>query len=296
MKITIQYRYIAEVIPPRCRKSRRVEQASTITLTIHEVTATEAPIAIVERSHDWDDNSNEIPVAVEYRWWGKRLWIRSRFQRVSRGEWETQTAAQFQQDPYPFDLAEPSRHDYHWYESLSQRRAGFRRWAASILFVDGERWVVSGEPRYVIMTFGLGHNHGLGHGTDLTTDTGYNGNIGRGRYFRVDQYALALAETARIATARGDTKALPVEETQQPTRFDILIPEAVRLNPAREHGNGCAFTNGIEAMIESTSDRFTAGLMVMSTAVKLIAELPTQEKGRSVATHRAAPLVVEGVL
>ena len=62
----------------------------------------------------------------------------------------------------------------------------------------------------------------------------YNSNISRHRYFRIDQYEDAIAETTRVASERGDTKALPAEATQRPTRFEIFIPESVKINPRRD--------------------------------------------------------------
>jgi hypothetical protein len=83
------------------------------------------------------------------------------------------------------------------------------------------------------MTFGLGHNHGLGWGTALSTDHHNNQNIARRRYFRVDEYEAAVAEATRVAIERGDTKALPIEAKQKPTRFDVLLRDAIRLKPRR---------------------------------------------------------------
>lgn len=239
MKITLPYRYTAEVIPPRCRKPRRVEQSSTITLTLHEVSMTDAPVAILEHGHFWNDQDEYQPVTTEFRYWRGKLWTRTSIQRVSGGPRETQSAAQFLADPYPYNYeADRGYQRDLWYESQAERRKEFIAWAANQLFIDGERWSQAGEPRYVIMTYGLGHNHGIGWGTSLSDSDFYNSNISRDCYFRIDQYAAALAEATRIAAARGDTKALPIEETQRPTRFEILIPEAVKMNPRREHGRG----------------------------------------------------------
>ena len=269
MKITIPYRYTEEVIPKRCRKPRRVEQGASISLTIHEVSGQEAPVAIVSHGHNWGEDGDMQPALTLYRWWRKRLYLRAKFQRVSRGQYETQNAAQFTTDPYPYELnPNLGRYETYFYQTKGERQKGFRAWAQSVLFVDGERWESVGEPRYVIMTFGLGCNHGLGHGTDLCTDTSYNSNISRDRYFRIDQFEQAVAETARIATGRGDTKALPVIEKQNPDTFEILIPEAVRLNPHKEHGTGCAFINQMESVIEGVKNPTVAGFMGMALAFR----------------------------
>jgi hypothetical protein len=267
MRITIPYRYTEEVIPKRCRKPRRVTQQAVIALTIHEVTSEEAPVAIIQHGHDWDGEGNRRKVGTVYRWWKGRLFVHASFQRYSHAAHEDQTAQQFTADPYPYNF-DQDRHDSAQYRTKAQRRKDFREWARSILFVDGQRWETGGEPRYVVMTFGLGCNHGLGWGTDLSTDTSYNSNISRDRYFRIDQFEQAVAETARIATARGDTKALPVIEKQNPDTFEILIPEAVRLNPHKEHGTGCAFINQMESVIEGVKNPTVAGFMGMALAFR----------------------------
>jgi len=168
-------------------------------------------------------------VDTVYRWFMGNLYVRAKFQRACREPSETQTAEQFAADPYPFRLTETDHRGE--YDTQAEQVKRMRSWANSILFIDGERWEVASEPRYVVMTFGLGSNHGLGFGTSLEVDYHYNQNIGRSHYFRIDQYDAAVAETTRVATERGDTKALPVEATQCPTRFEILIPESVKINP-----------------------------------------------------------------
>lgn len=265
MKITLPYKYTESVVPKRCRIARRVQFEARISLTVHEVSTDAAPVAIVQHWRDWEDHE-EVQRKTAYRWWRGQLYTRAELQRFCHAPIETQNAAQFTVDPYPYSLDIPD--DYGGYRSRRERQTAFRRWAQSILFIDGERWHVAGEPRYVVMTFGLGCNHGLGHGTDLSVDTSYNSNIGRSRYFRIDQFEQAVAETERIALARGDTKAVPVLKKQRPDTFDVLIPEAVRLRPAKEHGTGCAFLNQMEAVIESVKQPTIAGVVGMALALK----------------------------
>lgn len=252
IKVRIPFVCTEEVIPKHCRKSRRVEFENASTVTIHSVAATDAPVAIRQRCKGWDGEPDTV---LEYRWWRGRLWLPQIIQRVCHGSREGQNIEQFQSDPYPFRLEHPDRTGF--YRSLRERRADLRRWAASILFVDGVRYGVAGEPRYVVMTFGLGCNHGIGWGTSLSSDNHYNPNISKTRYFRCDQYEQAVTAATRIAMNRGDTNALPIAD-QQPSKFEILIPEAVRLNPNKEHGAGDPFINSIESLIESVKDPLVA--------------------------------------
>jgi hypothetical protein len=262
MKIRMSYAFTHEVIPPRCRKPRACRQLATMTLTIHEVTSQDAPVAILAHDAEWKDALRENPTPPVYRWWKQHLYQRWCHQRVSRGPWETQDVARFLTECEA--LGEQYTWDSSGYRSKKERRADLLRWAKTVLFIDSERWERVGEPRYVIMTFGLGHNHGLGWGTSLSTETTYNPNIPSARYYRIDQYDQAVATATAIARLRGDTKALPISQ-QAPTQYDILIPEAVRLCPRREHGLGDPFLRKVEALIEGSPSAAVAGIVLLAT-------------------------------
>lgn len=252
MQITLPYVYTENRIPAGCRKARPVQCSAEITVTIPEVKFGDAPVAIVEHGHavkERNGQSGYVRQDTVYRYWRGQLWVRASFTRYSHGPSERQTARQFVEDPYPYRL---DRNQSDGYDSRSEQRSRIMRWARSLLFINGQRWRLADEPRYVIMTFGLGHNHGLGWGTTLSEDCYYNPNITRDRYYRIDQYEAALKEATRIAAARGDTNSLPIEK-QKPARFEILIPAVVKLNPQREHGKGNAFINSLEGMIEGST-------------------------------------------
>jgi hypothetical protein len=77
----------------------------------------------------------------------------------------------------------------------------------------------------------------------------------------VTRRAEAVAEAERIATARGDTRDVPIRPHSE---FVVLIPEAVRLDPAREHGDGDPFMNTIYGITEAAGGKTDlAGLMVI---------------------------------
>jgi hypothetical protein len=77
-----------------------------------------------------------------------------------------------------------------------------------------------------------------------------------------------IAEATRVALARGDTKALPILTRQDVDRFEVLIPAAVRLHPAREHGRGDQFLNEVERLIEKAPDASVAGFALMAILAK----------------------------
>ncbi|KKN86977.1 hypothetical protein LCGC14_0262460 [marine sediment metagenome] len=267
MHIKFPYQYTEQSIPKYCHKPRPVIFDGNMSLLFHEITGEEAPVAIRQHTLSLKEDAMEDErVVLEYRWWRQRLWRIHRFNRFSHGPYEIQTSEQFAQDPWP--LTNDST--YSCYRSHQQRRQDLTAWARSILFIDGKRWHWVNEPRYVIMTFGLGHNHGH-PGTALSTDNHYNPNIAASRYYRIDRQDEALASALEIAQRRGDDKAFPFIKDHRDT-FDILIPEAIRLNPQKEHGPGDSFTNKLEGMIESSPSKEIAGLMVIKEAISIISK------------------------
>lgn len=263
MKITIPYEYTKQVIPKHCSKPRPANFKSQISVLINEVNGGQAPVAIREYGKRFSDKTEKYePTIVEYRWFRNELWILHSFSRYSHAPYETQTAQQFMSDPYPMTNGLPY---YHAYSPQQVNRCRIMAWARNTLLIDGMRWQQIGEPRYVIHTFGLGHNHGH-PGTSLSSANFYNSNISKLRYFRVDQHDLALNTAINIALNRGDDKAIPfIEEWHE--RFEVLIPEAIRLNPNKEHGNGDPFINKLEGIINSSPSPLISGLMVMKEAI-----------------------------
>jgi hypothetical protein len=240
VKVTVPFEYVEVVVPKRCRKPRRVRFEGKMTVTIREVTSREAPVAIVAHS---------CLYGVEaFRWYDRRLW-------VARDQWSRRREPD---GVYSYCELDPERAAMSWYDPLRVQRRNVRRWARDRLFVDGVLHRRCGEPRYVVLTFGLGGNHG---GTALMDDLSYNSNIGRSRYYPVTRRAGAVAEAERMAMARGDTKSVPIRPHSE---FVVLIPEAVRLDPAREHGDGDPFLNKLYGVTEAAGgDAALAGFMAI---------------------------------
>jgi hypothetical protein len=260
MKVTIPYEYTEKIIPKRCRKIRPAKFNSIISVSIHEVSSMDAPIAILEHTKKFSNETNKYePITIEYRWWNKKLWVLDKLNRFVGDTDKTQTAKEFTVDPYP--MTNGTQY-YTAYRTKQEQRKSIMNWASTILFIDGMRWTLAGEPRYVIMTFGLGHNH-AGIGTSLSNDNHYNTNITNTRYFRIDQYQQALETAIKIALNRGDTDSIPYIRNES-TAFSILIPESIRLNPHKEHGKGDAFINKIEGIIETLPCAELAGLALIA--------------------------------
>jgi hypothetical protein len=259
MQVTVTMRVMQEYLPsPRHKIKRQREVDMEFKATLREVSALQAPVAIIQRGYG-EHGFGIFPRSstITFRWFAGRLWARPRLNRFS---------------------ARPKRNSYAtWREAIkycrsySTYRAGSRaerrkqvtKWFAQFLLVDGVLHQCIGEPRYVIHTFGLGSNHG---GTAVMSDTKFNSNIGRDYYFRLDQREQAIALADKIARKRGDTNALPIKPHD---RFEILIPGAIRVNP-RRHGRGNPFQNRLNALTASTDPAALKGLLVVATALKKV--------------------------
>ena len=127
------------------------------------------------------------------------------------------------------------------------------------LVIDGDVYTQSGEPRYVIHTFGLGHNHG---GTSLSITNYYNPNIGSSNYFNALQRGEAVAYAKQVAARRGDTDY--IAGLGKNIDIKVYMPEIIRCNPQAEHGEGSPLLNSFEALVQSSNSSLEAGLFVLS--------------------------------
>lgn len=135
-----------------------------------------------------------------------------------------------------------------------------RKDMSKYLLVDGELYKQTTEPRYVVMTFGLGHNHG---GTALMVTNYYNGNIRKDNYFSALQGDEAVAYANKTAKARGDTDDVGKFEKQ----IVVHLPELVKVKPNKQHGNGNKLLNSMEDIVESSDSPAEAGLLVSLMAI-----------------------------
>lgn len=245
-KIKVLFSYSEKIIPKRCRIARDVQfDDGKVTVSIPMVTKEEAPVAII-KNRCWDQ-----PKPISYRWYKKQLW------EVNNDI-----------DCLPDQLHASGNGSYDFgvhlygYQSKTKAISQIKSAAQKHLIIDGQYYRAVGEPRYVVMTFGLGANHG---GTSLSWDSSYNSNIGKSRYFNLLQREEAIALATKIAKARGDNKSLPI----RPEGFKVLIPDAIKVNPNKQHGNGCAFLNSLNALSESSGgNNLLVGVAAISMALQ----------------------------
>lgn len=204
---------IRNVIPPRCRKARTVYQTIQTVVEVPEAASDEAPVAM--------EYMNPISGLQQRRWHDGRLY-RPYLPHARQKEPSLPGSVYFP------DERSFGAHELASVDGATEAHGWVEERFDAYLIVDGQVWVEAGELVYVVMTFGLGHNHG---GTGLMVDEIYgdatNSNIKRSAYWSAHQFNEAHAQAVEVATRRGDTESIP--------RFDdrthgirVLIDEAVR--------------------------------------------------------------------
>ena len=225
MKLTIKFKFTEEYVPPRCRKPRYRDMESSTTVNLREITADEAPVALIVT--DYETRYGECGVyTTEYRWYKNKLYT------LCRNRYGVNMLAPYEISDVIEDLEGVGRQDkticnplyFHYHEEQSKVKM-LRGSVKRFLMIAGEIWSESSEPRYVIHTFGLGHNHG---GSSLSIHNGCNNNIGKDRYFNALQREEAIRRFEQIAFGRGDTESVHDEYVDN---IQVLIPEAVKCNP-----------------------------------------------------------------
>ena len=148
-------------------------------------------------------------------------------------------------------------------DDTEECKANIRRKAEKYIIFDRKVWRSCGEPMYVVTTYGLGHNHG---GTGFLIDNCYNPNISSKNYFNALEREQAITYGKQVALNRGDTDS--VKKIGEFSNIEVLMPEMVRRNPEREHGDGDPFINSLESMIEKTESSTEAAFLAMIMSLK----------------------------
>lgn len=260
-----EFRFEEEYIPPRCRKPRFRETQSQTVVKIPVVEAAEAPVAMYHMDGLASCGTRH---RKEYRLYNRNLYEREKIlEHADDGSlYRTmQTVSNLKAAiGKSFLSREPRDEQWHPVHTLEEAKAAIQREYAKYLFIKiGGRtqvWVLTGEPRYCIYTFGLGHNHG-GIGTSLDIENQFNKNIGKDRYFDALHYKEAKAEAMRIAKCRGDTNSF--KYIRKAEEIKVLIPEAVTVN-TEDAGEGNPFINKLNAITEVGSDALTTGLLAIA--------------------------------
>lgn len=229
MELTVNYSYVEQIIPPRCRNPRpqRFEDGVAV-LNIREVTSAQAPIAILGSEKDYHTEDYLEPVA--YRWFEGRLFTDCSVSGCSRRRAQRYPALGSVLNLVK-DSAVLSDTALGIYVCAREGKQGIADYLEGVandwLIIDGQLHRPAGEPMYVVMTFGLSNNHG---GTALMTDDHLNPNIRVEAYYSLLEQQQAIEYTQKVASERGDTEKF---STDSGFKFEVLIPEAIQWkNPA----------------------------------------------------------------
>ena len=142
-----------------------------------------------------------------------------------------------------------------------------RNEAKNYLFFDGKFWKEINEPRYLINTFGLGHNHG---GTGFFIEYHYNPNIPAKNYFNALQREDAIMYGKTVATKRGDTES--VDTIGEYCNIEVVMPEMVKVEPNKQHSGGNDFINTMNAVIDEASSIGEAGILCLALTMNEISQ------------------------
>ena len=250
IKVPISYDE-AYLPTPRHRKLRYRTKEETIPVEIRKVKKEDVRLAFT--LSDYGHKSQYQTKIVLY---DGKLYIRE-WRHLMNGE------TYHGKDGYrPLELTQLELWNPHSFDcSLSRTEVveKVKEQAAEYLIIENQVWIQCGEPRYVIITFGLGHNHG---GTGLFVETGYNPNISNSRYFNALQGKEAVKEAKRVARGRGDTDSIRLMHEM----IKVHIPEIVTCNPMKEHGEGNDFLNLLDAITQNSESIAEAGILTMAAA------------------------------
>lgn len=231
MQLTVNYSYVEQVIPPRCRKPRPQRfDDGVFTIDICEVTAEQAPVAIL--GFEKDEHDQDVSNPIVYRWHAGRLWTSCPVYACSRRGTDLYGSL----GPVLSlvkDTAMLSHPELGIYVCVYEGRDGvaahIAEAAEDLLIIDGQLHRPAGEPLYVVMTFGLSNDHG---GTSMLCADHLNPNIRPESYFSLLEHAEAIEYTRKVALARGDTRMCCTSPSH---RFEVLLPDAIQWkNPSPE--------------------------------------------------------------
>lgn len=292
MLINVDLNYVQEYLPTkRYKKTKNRVEVKEISVSIKEIdTGDNFPVAFVV--HDYFSvyegnsykafrenmkNNNHFSyrlMNIEIRAHNGKLYKARRFSwgaAIGTGFYNTEEAIEeLRHAAARVPGYYPEAHLHHFTDksvivsdNLKERQTELNDIASRFLFFDGKIWDECSEPMYVVMTYGLGHNHG---GTSLSLTYHYNDNIGPDRYFNALQREQAIAYANTIAVRRGDTK--DIGKFGKDVGIDVLMPEMVRRSPAVDHKDGGDdFEARLESIIENSDNVTSAGIGVLAAAL-----------------------------
>lgn len=250
MKLVTSYSYTANVIMPRKRNPIEVMVQDKVTVEIKEYKKVDAPVAFIvdgekihffnkklwkicyrsiadcenkkvtlaqvkENTENCGENYKYSSSSTEAPFYGK--WHSARY-RIENGE-KVETTKELKDSCREW-VSDNKR------ETLKEIRSSAR----NLVSIDGIMYETTSEPRYFVITFGLGRNHG---GTGMGISHFYNSNLRKDLYFNALQYDEACRCGKEVANNRGDMESV---RRIGYSKIEVLMPEAVKLKPNKKRG------------------------------------------------------------
>lgn len=283
MKININYYYSQKFLPTKRHRNARERQiADTLSVSVTELTADVFPVAFIihdmksvyDGATSYEDFNGEN---CDYRMFAEEIrTYKGKLYEPVRVTYGVAISTIFEDESYVIhnlermaskkwscgDGDEFSEKSVIVMENKKGVRKMLRDAAKKYIYFDGKFWSVCNEPRYVINTFGLGHNHG---GTGFFIKYNYNPNIPNTNYFNALQRDEAIAYGKSVALGRGDTES--VDRLGKYDNIEVIMPEMVKVNPNKQHGKGNEFMNMMENVISNSSSKNEAGLLCLALAM-----------------------------
>lgn len=260
MKIKTWIKYEESYLPPHCRKLRYRECEEYINVHLREVAMDELKLAFEDNSYSgkgkiyfykgklWSKGKVNSGILADLQERGKEVYTALDYLIYCQENCSTYFFSAWDREVYGKDTSRNA--------VVKAARSGMKGY----ILVDGELYGQTAEPRYVINTFGLGHNHG---GTGMFCEYHYNPNISKDNYFSALEGEEAVDYANKVAAGRGDTKDIGKFEP-----FIIChVPELVKVKPNKQHGKGNDFLNTMEQIIKNSDSQAEAGMMCIALAM-----------------------------
>lgn len=265
MKLDALIVYEEEYLPSkrhRIPRKREVEEVVHVEL----VEKSRSDFSLAFTVHDYqsrlgaDGESEYGIVSTEYLTDKENLYVEM---------WERQGALILQKSVRD-NLEKKINHDLYWrrsnFHSKEEAMKFLEEKMNQYVMIDGVIYERTSEPRYAIITFGLGHNHG---GTNYFIENFYNPNISKDNYFNALEFDKMKERAIEIAKNRGDTYDIPrIQESK--VKIEVHDPSVIKCNPQQEHGFGNPLFNSLEAVIQGSPDIVTSGLGVIAQTAEII--------------------------
>ena len=292
MVLSLTCHYQQRYLPTKRHKKERIRTMVTggVEISVKELNKEDFPVAMIVHDHHTvypgvksnsefgGKNNKYIEVAEEYRWHNGQFYkpirysygaaISTEFVDTSyllhelKSDWKL---GQFECN-YLADLPF-NEQSIVIGDNLDIVKSILQEKADQYILCDNKVWEECGEPRYMINTFGLGHNHG---GTGFFIEDFYNPNIPAKNYFNALEYDRAVAYGKAVAAGRGDDQS--VDSIGMFCHIDVLMSETVTVNPQKDHADGGdPFMETLEVLISKSDSATEAGILTMATTFAEIA-------------------------